>query len=72
MKDMVSDRSSILLTSTIWKAQPIRSLSVRMDELFSLEKLGVKGFPILSYLLNSMEKNAVLKNINISMKTFEV
>lgn len=54
------------------KAQPIRSLSVRMDELFSLEKLGVKGFPILSYLLNSMEKNAVLKNINISMKTFEV
>ena len=43
-----------------------------MDELFSLEKLGVKGFPIPSYLLNSMEKNAVLKNINISMKTFEV
>ena len=55
-----------------WKAQPIRSLSVRMDELFSLEKLGFKGFPILSYLLNSMEKNAVLKNINITMKTFEV
>jgi len=43
-----------------------------MDELFSLEKPGVKGFPILSYMLNSMEKNAVLKNKNISMKTFEV